>query len=213
MELIEMERKNTLRENEPRTDFRYRLISKYIKRGKVLDLGCGHAYLRDYLAPEVEYYGVDFVQREGDDFKNFFEVDITKESLPFEDNVFGFVVASETLEHLSNFYQTMMEIHRVLIPGGILIVTVPNHSKLYWSIRAIRWNNYHQLYVKDGYSGSTHIHALDEPTLRNLFFLTGFKPIHFDRFYNATYHHKLPEWRIFTPFALHILGIAKKEVP
>jgi SAM-dependent methyltransferase len=45
--------------------------------------------------------------------------------LPFDDEAFDCVVASEVLEHLRDDDRALAEIHRVLKPGGELVVSVP----------------------------------------------------------------------------------------
>jgi SAM-dependent methyltransferase len=46
--------------------------------------------------------------------------------LPFEENHFDFVVSSEVIEHTEDPYRAVREFYRVLKPGGILALTVPN---------------------------------------------------------------------------------------
>jgi SAM-dependent methyltransferase len=50
------------------------------------------------------------------------------ETFPFEDGAFGVVWCSEVLEHLFDPAFAMREIHRILRPGGRLLVTVPYHG-------------------------------------------------------------------------------------
>jgi ubiquinone/menaquinone biosynthesis C-methylase UbiE len=47
-------------------------------------------------------------------------------ALSFEDGVFDIVLASESIEHTLDPKVALRELHRVLRPGGLLIVTVPN---------------------------------------------------------------------------------------
>ena len=47
-------------------------------------------------------------------------------SIPFEDNSVGVIRAYDALEHLSNKQHIMKEIHRVLVPGGILLSRTPS---------------------------------------------------------------------------------------
>lgn len=44
----------------------------------------------------------------------------------FDDNYFDFVISSEVIEHTENPYKAIREFYRVLKPGGILALTVPN---------------------------------------------------------------------------------------
>jgi ubiquinone/menaquinone biosynthesis C-methylase UbiE len=46
--------------------------------------------------------------------------------MPFEAASFDAVLSIETLEHVADEAQTLREIHRVLAPGGTLVLSVPN---------------------------------------------------------------------------------------
>jgi len=48
---------------------------------------------------------------------------------PFEDNYFDLVEADHVLEHLDRPFAIMREIHRILKPGGRLIIKVPHFSR------------------------------------------------------------------------------------
>jgi 2-polyprenyl-3-methyl-5-hydroxy-6-metoxy-1,4-benzoquinol methylase len=47
-------------------------------------------------------------------------------SLPFEPDRFDFVICSEVIEHTTDPERAVRELARVLKPGGVLVVTVPN---------------------------------------------------------------------------------------
>ena len=70
---------------------------KHLLNGKVLDVGCDRAVLRDML-DKVEYTGID-IAGAPDITINLEEID----RLPFEDNQFDCVVCTDVLEHLDNF--------------------------------------------------------------------------------------------------------------
>lgn len=53
-------------------------------------------------------------------------------NLPFQENNFSHVIASEVLEHLSDDRKALMEMARVTKPGGILVVTFP-HRHFYFA--------------------------------------------------------------------------------
>ena len=69
----------------------------------------------DYTAEFVKYSDVPF------DIVN-----LDREPLPYADSQFDLVTCVETIEHLENFRALVREIHRVLKPGGALVMTTPN---------------------------------------------------------------------------------------
>ena len=92
--------------------------------GRVLDVGCG---LGDMLAFRPNTVGVDINPRtvewckeRGLDAK-LMQPDV----LPFQSGTFSSVVLDNVLEHLLAPGTLLLEIHRVLAPGGLLIVGVP----------------------------------------------------------------------------------------
>jgi SAM-dependent methyltransferase len=50
--------------------------------------------------------------------------------LPFEDNAFDLVWASEVIEHVTDTARWLSEVRRLLAPGGRLLVTTPSHGRL-----------------------------------------------------------------------------------
>jgi SAM-dependent methyltransferase len=56
--------------------------------------------------------------------------DAEKDRFPYEDNSFDLVTWCEVIEHLTeNPVHTLAEIHRVLKPGGALVLSTPNASR------------------------------------------------------------------------------------
>jgi len=109
---------------------------------KILDLGCGegrHAISAYLLAP-VEVFGVDLsagdlatAQERLQEFEHaprstshhctFIRASGLK--LPFADNSFDKVICAEVLEHIPNYQAMLLEVRRVLKPGGIFAASVP----------------------------------------------------------------------------------------
>lgn len=93
---------------------------------RVLDAGCGEGVLVDEYADRLQIVGIDM---------NFSSARVTQASLdalPFDDGSFDRALCLDVLEHLSYEQQprALAELHRVLGPGGELVVSVPNLAHL-----------------------------------------------------------------------------------
>ena len=53
------------------------------------------------------------------------------ESLPFENETFDLVLATDIIEHVDDDARAVRELHRVLAPGGKLLITVPTFKALW----------------------------------------------------------------------------------
>lgn len=99
---------------------------------RILEVGCGAGHILASL-PAGELYGIDLSTsmvtkaqaRLGT------RADIRKGdalALPYADNSFDKIICSEVLEHVPEPGTALREIARVLKPGGIAVVTVPNEA-------------------------------------------------------------------------------------
>jgi len=105
--------------SSPQVDNLFRAKSK----GNILlDLGCGPITSRE---PRERFYrpwwylGVDF------DVGNAPDVAADVARLPFADDSVGVILAASLLEHTYNYAEIVAEAHRVLKPGGYLLIQVP----------------------------------------------------------------------------------------
>jgi SAM-dependent methyltransferase len=125
------------------------LMERYVQPGdRCLDVGCGDGQTTGpwILERGCQYVGVDIAETAvrqagalGLDARLIQDVS----SLPFDDASFNVALSIEVFEHLFSPHLAAGEVHRVLRPGGALIVTVPNVS--YWRRRLDlallgRWN-------------------------------------------------------------------------
>jgi SAM-dependent methyltransferase len=74
------------------------------------------------------------------------QADVTE--LPFADESFDAVVLGEVLEHVPDDTGAVAEVARVLRPGGVLVISVPAHPKLYGA--SDRWAGHIRRYRKAG---------------------------------------------------------------
>jgi ubiquinone biosynthesis O-methyltransferase len=116
---------------------------------RLLDIGCGSGVVSRKCANVVkEVYGCDISQNAIDyatkkataeGIKNVKFRKCAAERLPFKDNYFDVVIASELIEHLKDPGVFLMEIKRVLKKRGYVIITTPNYSSL-WPIVEVLWS-------------------------------------------------------------------------
>lgn len=128
----------------------YRALHGHIRReltaglgrgpASILDAGCGTGGLIRRLGPAEpawRWTGVELEplacalarERVGADTQ-IHEASVT--ALPFADATFDAVVLSDVIYHLDDDMAALREAHRVLRPGGILVVNAPAHPWL-WS--------------------------------------------------------------------------------
>lgn len=98
-------------------------LSHFIS-GRVLDVGCGQKPYRSLFVVE-EYIGMD-IEQSGHDHKNE-SVDVFYDGkvFPFEDNSFDSIISNQVLEHVFNPNEHLLEICRVVKPGGNFLISVP----------------------------------------------------------------------------------------
>ena len=111
-----------------------------------IDLGSGGAGRGDY-------YGVDFVDLPG----VAIQADLNEPLASLPDNSVGALRSSHCLEHITGFIALMKEVHRIVMPGGQIEITVPHFSNPY------------------GYSDPTHVRFFGLFTF-NYFVETGRQP-------------------------------------
>ena len=112
----------------------YQLIAPHVEdKGAVLDVGCAVGGFLDFLKARgySHLYGVDLTQAyvEVARRKNY-EIRLgDAQSLPFDDRLFDALVIEQVLEHLVNPVAAFREAARVLKPGGVLCIGVPDAAR------------------------------------------------------------------------------------
>ncbi|UCH09340.1 MAG: class I SAM-dependent methyltransferase [Fidelibacterota bacterium] len=107
----------------------------------VLDFGCGNGAQTVQFAPsrcrltavDVEPRNLAVLQTylRQHDLHHIYPLLYDGERLPFPDRCFDAVLSFEVLEHVSSETGTLQELHRVLKPGGDLVLSVPNKGWLF----------------------------------------------------------------------------------
>lgn len=152
----------------------------------LLDLGCGygrHAY--EGLRRGARVVAVDMAQDELVEVRTMFEAmrsegeappagmaTVTRGDatcLPFPDDTFDRIIASEVLEHIGADDDALAELRRVLRPGGTFAVTVPA-----WLSESICWklsDAYHAPIAEGG-----HLRIYTEQLMREKLTAAGLVP-------------------------------------
>ena len=104
---------------------------------RLLDVGCWNGGFlarveragryRELTGVDVVADGVELAKERGFEAR---VVDLNGDPLPFPDACFDGVVHLAVLEHVFDPYAMIREIHRVLKPGGELVIAVPNAASL-----------------------------------------------------------------------------------
>jgi SAM-dependent methyltransferase len=82
-----------------------------------LNFGCGQRR-------ETGYLGLDICPCEGVDIVH----DFNRFPYPFGDDEFDEILCRSSLEHVADFVGTVVELHRILKPNGLLRVYCPHYS-------------------------------------------------------------------------------------
>jgi 2-polyprenyl-3-methyl-5-hydroxy-6-metoxy-1,4-benzoquinol methylase len=85
----------------------------------------------------------------------------------FKDSFADTIIAGELIEHLENPLGFLNECHRILKPGGVLIITTPNFSGTRYLPAALR-----AAVITD------HIYCWNRETMINMFSRTNFRLDH-----------------------------------
>ena len=110
---------------------------------RLLDLGCGAGLFLKWLAPrmQAEYHGLDLSLNS---LKSIREenskLGLTvgdAELLPYQDASFDRVSCNGAAHHLLDLRSALSDVHRVLVPGGILVMYEPTATVVANAVRKV----------------------------------------------------------------------------
>ena len=139
VELLELSRKNSMR------DSRVIETMKLIEGSYVLDVGCASGGWSKRIAEEklCRVLGIDLLDTSIEIAKKFNEVDGVEFrvgdifDMHFADDTFDCVVFLETIEHVYEPATFLREFHRILKPGGFLVLSTPNATSYHNLLRQL----------------------------------------------------------------------------
>ncbi len=165
--------------------------------GRLLDVGCGEKPYEKLFTAASEYVGLEY---DGPRQRAVSKADVFYDGVtfPFPSQSFDSVFASEVLEHVFAPEKFFKEIHRVLRPGGMLLLSAP-----------FLWDEHEQPHDYARYSSFGLKHLAEQhgfavlaqhKTAANLSALA--------QLWNEYIYKKLPKWPYAARLPLYILLIA-----
>lgn len=119
---------------------RAKTIIKFAKitfNDTAIDVGCGEGYMVSLLPKAKKIIGFDIsnvaLERARSILNNRNDVEFIKgdgQNIQLDDNLFNVAICSEMLEHTPEPERAISELHRILKPGGRLIVSIPDEKRI-----------------------------------------------------------------------------------
>jgi SAM-dependent methyltransferase len=138
---------------------------------KILDVGCKHAFLSDFLAEKemnCDYYGLDISEKVIENLKHkkgSFQVCDVMKGLPFEDGKFDYIFCFDLIEHIESPTFLLNQFKRVLKDDGVLLLSTPNPYNWIYMLA--------ELFKVPDMEG--HIHSFTFQNMHRLLDFCGFK--------------------------------------
>jgi O-antigen biosynthesis protein len=147
------------------------LIPKTAKR--ILDIGCGNgdtALAAKNLLNAEFVAGVELFEKAALEAKEKLDLviqdDIEKIEFPFDDGTFDCIICADILEHLSNPWDTLNKLSRLLAPNAVLIASIPNLQYIVPLLK-IAFNKFE--YEQAGILDKTHLRFFTLHTIKKMF--------------------------------------------
>jgi len=162
----------TIRESYLRTaGSQVHLIQRYASGTNLLDIGCAQGFFL-YNASKAGYTtkGIEISQDAAEYAVKEFGLDVEAKSfeeLRFPENHFDVVTLWQVLEHVPYPLTVLQEVHRILKPGGLLVVSTPDIGGIPAKILRKKWWDIKRL----------HINQFTKKTLTDILQNGGFKNI------------------------------------
>ncbi|MDD3626071.1 MAG: class I SAM-dependent methyltransferase [bacterium] len=186
-----------LRFHLARYHFTLRLLSPFINQGiQILDLGSFPFHvpflLKHFFDTNITLNGIPDDSKKGRDQKpgdsiilnsknkktefSYFNFNLEHDRFPFKDDSFDLILCLEVIEHLlENPVFMLREIHRILKPGGALILTTDNALRFSQIFKLLfNKNIWFRYYPGNPYFRHNREYTMNE--IKELVSLNGFKP-------------------------------------
>lgn len=151
---------------------------------KKLNLGCGTDIREGWVnSDKVMLDGVDIV------------CDIEKE-FPFESETFDYVLANDLLEHVTEWPESLREIHRILKVGGIVEIRVPHFTSP---------NNF----IDPTHRRMFSAFSFDVFTKNTIF--RGERPYYYNFAFSEIIEKRITFEKFYSPFFVRLFGLVNRH--
>jgi SAM-dependent methyltransferase len=167
--LMKMLPVNRRRLDRPFSELKFRVPIRCPEGGKLLDVGCGSGiFLQVAREAGWQTFGVDF-DHKAVSCAHALDLNVLLggiEQFSDKENFFDVITIGHVIEHVHDPKEVLMEVHRLLKPGGILWIETPNIS----SVGHSYWGRYWR-----GLEPPRHLVLFNYGSLRNLLGQVGFQ--------------------------------------
>jgi 2-polyprenyl-3-methyl-5-hydroxy-6-metoxy-1,4-benzoquinol methylase len=148
------------------------------KRGRVLDVGCSTGSFLEAMRRRGnwETYGVEINVEVAEYARSAVGLNVFPGSLQqaeYPDGFFDAVTLWNVLEHLHEPYQTLLEVARILKPGGLVAASIPNPDCIEAKVFGLYWA---------GWDAPRHLTIFARETIRQMLIQAGFEVRNFASF-------------------------------
>jgi SAM-dependent methyltransferase len=160
-----------------RREFRLRRACDRLSRielitspGRILDVGCSLGYFLEAASKrgwtpsgvEISPHAAQVAREHGLDVMTG-----TLEEAGYPESCFDCVTMWDVLEHVQDPTEHMLEVRRVLVPGGLVVIGTPNMNHVLFRIKRERWRHL---------KPTEHLYYFNPASIHALLRKTGFKP-------------------------------------
>jgi 2-polyprenyl-3-methyl-5-hydroxy-6-metoxy-1,4-benzoquinol methylase len=149
---------------------RSKLITEEITGGKLLDIGCANGTFLLWMKQKkgFEVFGVEISEHASKYARDLGLTVITGtlNDAKFQNNYFDIITMWDVLEHFHNPLDTLIEANRILKPGGIVVIRVPNHHSIDSRLFGRYWA---------GYDAPRHLYVFNNKTITSILSKSKFK--------------------------------------
>ena len=118
-----------------------KFIKRYIKRGKIIDIGYGSGEMLSALGPGWDKYGFDAYSKKSDrdQIQKRLGIKTLKSLEGLKKHSFDLVILRNVIEHTTKFKNLFKDSYRLLKWGGLLFIRTPNIGSLDFKIFGTSW--------------------------------------------------------------------------